>query len=345
MSSLTNEQKQLLFDYSLGMTSESESAEAQAVISSNPDAAEIYRSLKSVLAPLDSIEPEPCPDDLADRTVAGLSRLANSGRQGLEQLIADEQTRPPTIRIGFWRNFREVAAVAAAILLVASVLWPLLGRQRQRYWKQRCQAQLSSIFQGLSNYASDHDGMSPAAANPSRQWNTQCLYLLLKRGYIKDTAVFICPGRDGDRPAKFDISRVGEYDDFPARGYVTYSPRKMCPDSLAKPGLCAGPVLSDRNPMFEIESRSFNFNRFKRYLDEVAFKANSRNHRSKGQNILYHDGRVMFMEMRRATFDKNGRFIGVGDEDIFALRAMRSGDEVGEREQLPSSLSDIFLAP
>jgi len=52
MSSLTNEQKQLLFDYSLGMTSESESAEAQAVISSNPDAAEIYRSLKSVLAPL-----------------------------------------------------------------------------------------------------------------------------------------------------------------------------------------------------------------------------------------------------------------------------------------------------
>ena len=74
-------------------------------------------------------------------------------------------------------------------------------------------------------------------------------------------------------------------------------------------------------------------------------KANSRNHQNKGQNVLYHDGRVMFMKVRRATFDKNGRFIGVGDEDIFALREMSCGDEVSEQERFPSCIGDIFFAP
>jgi len=332
MSLAGNDQKQLLFDYSFGLTSESESAQAQALISSNEEAAEIYRRLQALLAPLESLDPEPCPDELAERTIARLANVANSGHHGLEELLADEQAHQVTVKVGFWRNLSEMVAVAAAVMLIAGVLLPVFNRARQDYWKQRCQAQLSSIFGGLSNYVEDNDGRSPAVAGkPGRQWNTQCLYLPLKLGYIKDSALFICPGRESSRATQFDISRVAEYDDFPSRGYVTYSPRKQCPDSSNAHGLCKGPILSDRNPIFDNGASVT----FKKRLDQAIMRANSKNHRGRGQNVLNHDGSVRFIRIRL-----------VAEDDIFTLReGMDCGDEVDDCEVLPSYEADILLAP
>lgn len=333
MSSASDDQKQLLFDYSLGLTSQSDSVQAQTLLSSNEDAAEFYASLQAVLAPLGALDPEPCPDDLAQRTISRLTNLANSAHRGLEELLATEQSRPVTIKVGFWRNLGEMVAVAAVLMLFASVLLPLLGRERQRYWKQRCQAQLSSIFGGLSNYVEDHDGRSPAvAAKPGQQWNTQCIYLPVKLGYLKDPAIFICPGRDQRQVIQFDSSSPAEYSDFPTREHITYSPRKRCPDSLKQGGLCRGPILSDRNPIFDYQSLS----EFKKCLDEASLKANSRNHAGEGQNVLYDDGRVEFTSTR---------VIGVANDDIFTLQDMCCGSEVGECERLPSCETDVLLAP
>jgi len=330
MSSLGNDRKQLLFDYSLGLTSESESAQAQALVSSNEEAAEIHRSLQAVLAPLASLDVEPCPDDLAERTISQLTNLANSGRHGLEELLAGEQSRPVTIKVGFWRNLVTAAAV---ILLVAGVLLSLSNRERHRYWKQRCQMQLSSIFQGLGNYLSDHDGKPPAVvAKPNQQWNTQRLYVLVKCGYVNDPTIFVCPARKQSQAAQFDMSRVSEYSDFPSREWISYSPRKRCTESLMKGGLSRGPILSDRNPIFD----DWSFNPFRKRLDEALLRANSRNHRGRGQNVLFHDGRVEFITIRR---------IGVAKDDIFALQEMCSGSEVDECELLPVCETDVFLAP
>ena len=333
MSSASNEQKQLLFDYSLSLTSQSDSAAAQALISSSEEAAQFYRSLQTVLAPLGALDAEPCPDELAQRTILRLTNLANSGHRGLEELLATEQSRPITIKVGLWRNLGEMAAIAAVLMLFASVLLPMLGRERQRYWKQRCQAQLSSVFQGLTNYLSEYDGQSPAvAAKPGQQWNTQCIYLPVKLGYLKDPAVFICPGRDRRQVIQFDISRAHEYSDFPTREHITYSPRKRCPDSLKQGGLCRGPILSDRNPIFDYQS----LNEFKKRLDEASLKANSRNHAGEGQNVLCDDGRVEFTTIRA---------IGVANDDIFTRQDMGCGSEVGECELLPFCETDILLAP
>ncbi|MHC4497467.1 MAG: hypothetical protein ACYSYM_16770, partial [Planctomycetota bacterium] len=69
MSPPTSEEKRLLFDYCMGLASPEQIVEAQALISSNPKAAEIHSKIKATLAPLDSIEPEACPDDLVERTM------------------------------------------------------------------------------------------------------------------------------------------------------------------------------------------------------------------------------------------------------------------------------------
>ncbi|MBN2272258.1 MAG: hypothetical protein JXN61_16730 [Sedimentisphaerales bacterium] len=332
MSPLGIDEKQLLFDYSFGLTSQIQSAQAEALISSSSEAAETYGRLRALLAPLDSVDLPSCPDELVERTIARITGAANSGHLGLEELLADEQERPVTGKIGFWRNLGEMVAVAAAVMLVAGVLLPVFNRARQDYWKQRCQAQLSSIFGGLSNYVEDHDGRPPAvAAKPGQQWNTQCLYLPFKLGYIKDSALFICPGRDSSRAAQFDISRVAECDDFPSRQYVTYSPRKRCANSPNAHGLCEGPMLSDRNPIFDDGAAVT----FKKRLDQAIMRANSKNHRGKGQNVLYHDGSVKFITIRL-----------VAEDDIFALtEGMDCGDEVDDCEMLPAHEADVFLAP
>ena len=332
MSSLGNDEKQLLFDYSFGLTSQSESAQAQTLISSNEEAAETYGRLRALLVPLESLDLPSCPDELAERTIARIAGVANSGRLGLEELLADEQARPITVKLGFWRNLGEMAAVAAAVMLIAGVLLPIFNRERQRYWKQACQRQLGSIFGGLSNYVNDNDGRAPAVPGwPGQQWNTQCLYLPLKLGYIKDSALFICPGRDSGQADPFDISQVAEYDDFPSRQYIAYSPRKRCADASNGQGLCEGPILSDSNPIFDNGAAVT----FKKRLDQAIMRANSKNHRGRGQNVLYHDGSVKFIRIRL-----------IAEDDIFTVNeGMCCGDEVDDCEMLPSREADVFLAP
>jgi hypothetical protein len=69
MKQLSDEQKQLLFDYCLGLTSEKETSQAEVSINLKKEAAEIYMKLKTALAPLGCIQHEPCSDDLVEQTI------------------------------------------------------------------------------------------------------------------------------------------------------------------------------------------------------------------------------------------------------------------------------------
>ena len=65
MNPLNSDQKQLIFDYCLGLTSSEQTAEAKTLISSNEKAAEIHAQIKTTLNPLNSIESESFPGSLA----------------------------------------------------------------------------------------------------------------------------------------------------------------------------------------------------------------------------------------------------------------------------------------
>lgn len=331
MSSLSNDQKQLLFDYCFGLTSDDETTQAEKLVSSNKDAADIHRKLQTTLAPLGSLELELCPNALAELTISRLTNLANSGHDQLEHLLETEQKRPIKIKVGFWHNVGEMVAVAAMILLVAGVLVPSLGLARHKYWKQRCQTQLGGIFQGLNNYVSDHDEQYPCVpTEPGKPWSTQSLYLLIKLDYVKDPTIFVCPGRSRGGVRGLDISVVQKYSDFPDRGDIFYSPRIICPETPSKGAFVRGPLLSDRNPIFEDWSADE-----RKLLDDTLFNVNSRNHKSQGQNILFDDGRVEFIRIRR---------IGETGDDIFTAQGMERGSEINCCER-PTHETDIYLAP
>jgi hypothetical protein len=76
---LDYQQKQLIFDYSLGLTTtEGKTIEAERLISTSDQAAKLHASLKFITAIIKvGLESEPCPDELVERTISRLKLRAN----------------------------------------------------------------------------------------------------------------------------------------------------------------------------------------------------------------------------------------------------------------------------
>jgi len=348
MTPLNDQQKQLLFDYSLGLTSGREAAQAEKLLSWNEEAIALHRTLQQTLAPLDTVEFDPCPDELTERLFQRVHEVAQASCESkrLEELLAAEQSGSRTIKIPLWRNWSEVVAAAAAVVLFVSVLLPSVGLMRQRFAQAQCGTQLGSIYEGFRNYVSDHDGLLPAVAMiPGSPWwkvgyqgrenysNTRGLWLLVKNGYV-EPGLFFCSGRREPYKVSYDGFKIQDLNDFPSRIYIHYSVRIACPTSNDRDLTQKGVLMADRNPLSEEFPLDLS-ELCQLPLVESLMKANSPNHRSRGQNVLLYDGSVEFRKERHPS---------ISEDDIYILQGMLCGTEVSGCE-LPSCSGDIFLVP
>jgi hypothetical protein len=347
MITLNSMQKQLLFDYCIGLTSQEQSDEAEALISSNQAAAEIHSKIKAALAPLDSLELGLCPDYLAEHTILRLNDLANSSQDRLHQLLANEQTREVAVKKWRWASFARRLATAAVFIIAASILLPTFGYLRYHSRLQRCQMQQGSFFQGLSNFVSDHDGQRPTVATTvGAPWwkvgyqgienhsNTRKIYLLVQGDYVKLSS-FVCPGSKRGRIVQATPSQIRAYKDFPDRSCVTYSFQINCRRMGNGQLLCQKVVMADCNPLFEELRKDFS-KPFKLQIDRKSLTLNSSNHsyfgNRRGQNVLLGDGHVEFLRTRH---------VDVSKDDIFTLQ----DTDVYQGCEVPSCETDFFLAP
>ncbi|MHC4123624.1 MAG: hypothetical protein ACYSSI_08645 [Planctomycetota bacterium] len=343
MTQLNNQQKELLVDYSFGLALEEQIPEAESLLASNKDAKNLYLKLKANLSPLDTLEPETCPDELVESTINRLNNVARASQLHLEQLIAHEQGRKFATERRFWRNFGQILTAAAVILIMAGLFIPLLNNTRQSYWQKRCQAQLMRIGQAIQNYTSEHDGTMPSVATAAgapwwkvgdrgkeNQSNTRNIWLLTKNGYLKPSD-FICPAKRQGTVVQINPAKAQQYDDFPSRKYVTYSFRIMCKQKGTSKGIGSRALMADMNPLFENLPNDYSGS-LKIELDNKSANKNSSNHNNRGQNVLFCDGHVDF---------KKNRNIGIQADDIFTLKntSLYKGYEV------PSCETDAFLAP
>ena len=348
MTPLSDRQKQLLFDYSLGITSQREAADAEELLSWSEEAAELYHTFQLILSPLDSMELDPCPDDLTERLFLCLKDTAQEGPEPnrLEELLAAERSGPRTIQIPLWRNWSEVVTAAAAVFLFVSILFPSVGFMRQRYAQSRCGAQLAGIYEGYRNYTSDHDGLLPAVLmKPGSPWwkvgyqgqenysNTRQVWLLIKYGYVEPNRC-LCPGRREPHKVSYDGFKVQNFNDFPSRIYIQFSVPVACPASNRRDLTQKRVLMADRNPLSENLPSDLS-ELCSLLLGERLMRANSGNHRNRGQNALLYDGSVEFTRERHTS---------ISEDDIYILQDMRSGTEVRGCE-VPSCSADIFLAP
>jgi anti-sigma-K factor RskA len=74
--SLGKNGESLILDYCLGLTRGERTAQIEAFIACNERAAEFYARIQAALGPLESLHPEPCPEELAERTIRCLCTMA-----------------------------------------------------------------------------------------------------------------------------------------------------------------------------------------------------------------------------------------------------------------------------
>ena len=340
---LSKKQQELVFDYCLGLASESAVLEAERLVVSSQKAAELCSALKISLSPLESLEKEICPDSLVESTVLRLKDSARSSHLQLEQLLADEQVRSVSARSPFWHNIGELLTAAAVILFVAGVVFAPLKHARQNYWQQSCQMQLGQIGKAIDNYRSDYGGALPAVATTAGEpwWkvgyqgkenhsNTRHLWLLAKGGYVMPPD-FVCAGKREGQVIQLNPEQAKNYNDFPARRYVTYSLRIKCnnPQNSSAGGRKA--LVADLNPLFEKLPRNYSAP-LKLRLNKALANFNSSNHNRRGQNILFGDSSVEFTKSRK---------VGITEDDIFTLQ----NTDVYKGIEIPKCEFDTFLAP
>jgi prepilin-type processing-associated H-X9-DG protein len=336
MMPLSEQQKHLLFDYCLGLTSEIENSQAQELVFSNDQAARFVTSVKASLSPLDSIAPEPCPEELAEGTIWRSIQAVRTSRLQLNQLIAAEQRHKPN----YWREIFGRLATAAVFVIVGSIVIAG-GKTGLNYARQkaRCSAQLAGLFNGLSNYKADNDGQLPIlAVAPGTPWyrvgyqgpenvsNTRRMWILVRNNYVKPSD-FMCPAR---KPELSFTCNPKDYNDFPRRNLITYSLRIGCPSPGGEQGRRV--IISDLSPVFEEALRTPSNEPLNVNLTDELLRRNSSNHAGRGQNVLFCDGSVKFVRVRH---------VDVSLDDIFTIQ----GKHTYQGTELPTSDSDAFLAP
>jgi prepilin-type N-terminal cleavage/methylation domain-containing protein/prepilin-type processing-associated H-X9-DG protein len=244
-------------------------------------------------------------------------------------------------RYGF--TLIEFLVAVGIVGIFFAILIPYFLRAREMNRRAECAARMGQIADALWQYAKDQGPNSPlpqAVYDPQRKPAgytcftgpdeahpfardsavkpddiTASLFLLVRSGYIKDPAVFICPSTD-DRPDTLQPGGAAHRGNFRSPNNLSFS--YACPFTDAYdfafstdrlPGGFA--LLADKNPGFLCDGTKV----LGPTRDAPPFqlaKGNSPNHGQAGQNVLYADGHVEFQP---------SPYVGVGSDNIYTADA------------------------
>jgi hypothetical protein len=352
MDKLSKKEQDILLDYYFECADQQEAQTAKQLLETNHGALEFYNRLHNSLSPLEHLDHKAhptCPDHLVETTLQKLyaHESFSDSSESLNKLLQAESGKIVTTRTSFWRSVAETVAVAAAVLIFSGVFVPVTRSMRAHAQQTACEANLSKVAQGVTQYAGDHQGMLPAVATkagnpwwkvgstqPENQSNTRHVWLLVKQGYIQPEA-FICPGGSGGNLIKLEQVQIANMPDFPNRRYITYSFKLISDSNKALLPESSMALMSDTNPIFEPCLKTPDC-LLKNELDPITLnqamlKMNSSSHRSKGQNVMFSDGTVKFL---------SGRLVDEND-DIFTAK----GQDTYKGTETVSSEKDVFLVP
>lgn len=243
----------------------------------------------------------------------------------------------------------ELLVVIGIVVILASIFVPYALRLREDSKRTRCRDNLQQIFKAMQNYAAAngsllpqgrHDPSAPLVTFSAGQPNsvTAALWLLVQRGYVKDTGIFLCPSAGG-RASEVDPS-ASDFTDRASLGYSYASPYGLTEsyrltDTL-KPDFALVADLNPRAPPTVPQSAP---------LMELA-AMNSRNHARAGQNVLYAYGAVEWQITP---------YCGMNQDNVYTVRGARGATQpttVPARSEgsldpaiLPSAEDDSFLLP
>jgi len=270
------------------------------------------------------------PDDLVRRTLGRIRRY--------------EEVDPDVMRLRAHRRgfdtpvrMKEILAVAAMLVIGASVILPVLAKTRHEALRVACRARISAVGKAFVQYAADNLGTMPRGrVEPGSNWyhvgwtrydwqsvkaNSANLYVLARGRYVEPSTL-ACP-------ANPDASQTMTADarDWPTAAAVSYSYQNQFGERTGRlkntPRMA---ILADKNPRFEIRRGMV-----LTYDKSLRMSASSDMHNRRGQNVLFADGSVIWYISPRMP---NGDHIWLAD-----------GVDDYEGNEVPSRQNDAFLVP
>ncbi len=252
---------------------------------------------------------EASTDDPSDR-VRRIDRLMASIRQ--RDRVNDKKPfrlSPPSadeVRSSRRIRFSDFVAIAAVLLVGTAVLFPSMFSAQTMAEEIRCAQNMQQAGLGFSLFAQDHDGHLPATESkgsspngPTSRWwlvgdptssHSANLFVLVREDYVPLEAL-ACPGND-----QAPVAHAHALDrDWRSADELSYSYQLFngAPPRFSDPNVVL--VLADRSPVVEAAMRG----------ETVDATLNSRNHGSRGQNLLLPDFSVFFVNSPRLAEGDN----------------------------------------
>jgi len=313
-----------LIDYLAGECAREEAVEIRARLETDADFRALHDNVAHTASAIRLMPAPATPEGLAARTVSLIQQ-----RQRVEALIAREEATRPTSGPMF--SLRELAAVAAVLLMLATIFVPSIRQAHRVAQVNECAANVGQIGSAMLSFANDHNDQLPGVDGDSARWlpsgdepavsNSSALFKLVRSGYASPV-VFQCPAVGGQ-----SFAVQAGFLDFPAGEYIHYSyqhalgpgaPSRVTLRSVAE----SMAILADSTPLFAN-------GRF-RPADLTA--SASQNHDRTGQNVLYVSGQVRWASEPD---------VGINGDNIF----LADGVSEYRGTEIPAGQTDTFLLP
>lgn len=310
-----------LIDLHLRQLADSDVAEVQARLKSDPACQAESRSIERILQLLESYRVD-VPADLHERVLVGVDHR-------LRPIKLTPEACAGRGFAGRLLSLRDLVAAAAMIAVAFGLLVPALNRAREDGRRSMCESNLMNLGQATNMYAASFGGQLPFAGHrPGAYWmpvaergvpvldNRRHAYLLVRQN-LANAGLFVCPSRsDGvvmaaDQPQAFDT--------FPEPSNATYSFQCMAGVRPRVGDNPAMPITADQTPLFAGGA-------------QAGGMKNSPNHGHEGQNVLLMDGRVLW---------SLGPNIGISGDNIWLTQNRSVQDYKGV--EVPVSNTDAFL--
>jgi len=305
-----------------------------------PGLGERTEKLTELFGLLEQDQPADPPADLTARTMQAIQAQQQRKRFADQVQMLSGGDAGAAAGAGRSLNFewRQLLTAAAVFLIAASLLIPVMQRQRADAMRAVGAGRLLSVGHGMASYATDNLGQMPRGnIRPGDTWievgnndaarsNSAHLFKLFALGYV-GIEDLTCPEND-----HVDTSRIHPTDkDWYSPAAVSFSYQNQYTSNLLR--LHDNPtmaVLADRNPLFEVVDGQIVFN------PNTSALAPSRAHRGTGQNVLTADGAAGWR-----TRPLHGGH-GVHAEDNFWTAR---GVDFYTGTETPAEPGDSFLVP
>jgi prepilin-type N-terminal cleavage/methylation domain-containing protein/prepilin-type processing-associated H-X9-DG protein len=97
----------------------------------------------------------------------------------------------------------ELLVVIAIIAILASILFPVFAKAREKAKQSKCLNNLRQCGMAFTMYAQDYDGIVMYQPESTQKYRTWCDWLYYYGGYIKSRDICVCPSW---KPARYSTS-------------------------------------------------------------------------------------------------------------------------------------------